>query len=127
MLYEIDKRKPLDDSDCDAIKGAWKVPDDHGTRTPFSELYCSREVIDFPPGVHPPALIHHELRDHSLLRKKRWKLRSFGVVELLENVALDEAPDSTRKRFWEWTKRNWGRIPPKPSAKIRRVSHLADH
>lgn len=120
VLHEIEKAQekkktddPLEDSDREKIKEVWALPDDGGSHTPLGKLFCSRKLTDFPPDVDHPALIHRDLRDHPLFRRKNWKLPSFDLAEMCHRANLDSQPEPVRKRFWQWTKRTWSDFPSK--------------
>jgi len=111
VLNEIEKtEEPLDDSDREKIKKVWTLPNDGGSRTPLGNLFCTRKLTDFPPDVDHPALIHRDLRDHPLFRRKNWKLPSFDLAEMCRRANLDSQPEPVRKRFWQWTKSSWSEI-----------------
>ena len=111
VLHEREKNEPIDDSEREKIKEMLSIPDERGNLAPLSELFSSRELTDFPPEVDPPSLIHRNLREHPLLRRRNWKLPSFGFAELLDDIDLDGYTENARTLFWKWTKANWKRIP----------------
>lgn len=112
VLLETETHDALEEADRVAICDAWSIPDDSGTPTSLSKLFSSRDIFDFPPNVDPPKLIHRELRNHPLFRRKQWKRKNYGLTELLDHVTLDEQPDSTRDQFWQWMKDNWRHLSP---------------
>lgn len=91
------------------------LPDVQGRPTPFSELHIAVSVPTDVPGIVLPPVVHGDLIGHPLLRRKKWGRPKFTFASFLASGSLHSADVETRRRFWDWLRRN----PRCVSARLR--------
>ena len=94
------------ESDSDVPENTY-LSDEHSTAQPLAGMFSA---INLPPHLderqHVPIL-HPDLQDHRLLKKRGWKPKPFGLEEFLGYAQLETASLAKRKSFWAWLRTNW--------------------
>ncbi len=107
----LDENK-LDTENEDELVAALLLPDEQGRATAFRDLYANASLPSDIPGLCLPPILNSGLSGHALFRRKKWKLRKFTITEFLKSDTLQNADEQTRKKFWNWLRRNERRIRP---------------
>ena len=83
------------------------LPDARCTAQPLADMF---NAVNLPPnleGQQYVPILHRELQDHLLLKKRAWKPRSFTLEDFLAQAQLETASLAKRKLFWTWLRDNW--------------------
>ena len=89
------------------------LPDESSKARLLTRMFSA---ISLPPNLgqqeHVP-LLHPELQDHRLLRKRAWKPQIFRLDDYLDKAQFETASLPKRKLFWTWLCTNWRTIKPR--------------
>ena len=105
VAYETIQRGGLD-SESDVPENTY-LPDERSTAQPLVEMFSD---VNLPPRLGEQQyvpILHPDLQDHRLLKKRAWKPRPFRLDEFLDNAQLETASLAKRKSFWTWLRSNW--------------------
>ena len=105
VAYETTQRGGLD-SDSDVPENTY-LPDERSTAQPLADMFSA---VNLPPTLGEEQyvpILHPELQDHPLLKKRAWKLRPFLLEDYLSKAELERASVAERKAFWTWLRSNW--------------------
>ena len=70
-------------------------------------------AVNLPPNLGQQGyvpIVHPELQDHRLLRKRAWKPKPFTLDDYLDNAKLETASLAERRSFWTWLRNNWRNV-----------------
>ena len=95
----------------DELLAGISLPDSFCTARPFDELYTGASVPPDIPGLRIPPFLHDDVASHPLLRRRKWHRPVYTFREFLDVGALAQAGEVTRRRFWEWIRRNGSSVP----------------
>ena len=105
VTYETIQRRRLK-SESEIIENA-HLPDAACRAQPLKGMFSA---VNLPPNLAQRGyvpIVHPELQDHRLLKKRAWKLEPFTLDDYLDNVCLETASLSDRKSFSTWLSNNW--------------------
>ena len=105
----------------DELLARISLPDSFCTARPCNELYTGASVPPDIPGLRIPSFLHDDVASHPLLRSRKWRRPVYTFREFLDAGALAQAGEETRRRFWEWLRKNGRSVPP---AQRRRLADL---
>ncbi len=108
------------------VQGMLLLPDARGHATEFHELFSSAPLPTDIPGLRIPPLLHPVLAAHPLFRQKSWRLPRFTLATFLAQATLDEADESTRRRFWEWLNQYPGRLSSSERTRLAEIAIWPD-
>ena len=97
------------------------LPDADSTVRPLEEMFSA---VNLPPHLgerYFVPILHPELRDHRLLKRRGWKPKLFTLDDYLDKARLEMASVEDRKSFWCWLRDNWKIIKPRILKKIARL------
>ena len=103
-FYE--RRAPVE---SEVIENAY-LPDAGGTARPLAEMFSA---VNLPPDLGQRGyvpIVHPELRDHRLLKRRAWRPKPFTLDDYLDNGQLETASLAERKSFWTWLHNNWRKV-----------------
>ena len=95
--------------ESEVIENAY-LPDAGSTARPLAEMFSA---VNLPPDLGQRRyvpIVHPELRDHRLLKRKAWRPKPFTLDNYLDNGQLETASLAERKSFWTWLHNNWRRV-----------------
>ena len=121
----------LDNGKCevgeeDNLLEALLLPDRHAQAHHIGELYCSAPLPSDVPGLRLPPLLHEELTGHPLFRRRKWHRPNYTIARFLESGTLQAADEDTRWLFWQWLRRNLGRIAPRDRPRLAEIAIWPD-
>ena len=105
VVYETIQRGGLE-SESDVPDNTY-LPDERSTARPLAEMFSA---VNLPPNLEAQQyvpILHPELPDHRLLRKRSWKPRPFTLDDYLDKAQLETASLVKRTLFWTWLRSNW--------------------
>ena len=105
VAYEAIKERRLE-SESEVIENAY-LPDDSRRARSLAEMFSA---VSLPPNLGQRGyvpIVHPELQDHRLLKRKAWKPKTFTLDDFLDNAQLETASLSERRSFWTWLRNNW--------------------
>ena len=108
------------ESDAEVPESTY-LPDERCIARPLANMF---NAVNLPPnleGQQYVPILHRELQDHLLLKKRAWKPRSFTLEDFLDKAQLETASLARRELFWTWLRDNW-RIVKRPT--LMRLSTL---
>ena len=89
------------------------LPDESSSVRPLKEMFSA---VGLPPNLgkreYAPVL-HPELQGHSVLKRRAWKPKPFGLKDYLDRAQLQTAALAERKSFWNWLRKNWRTVKPR--------------
>ena len=93
----------------EVIENAY-LPDADGKARPLPEMFSAVHLPpDFGQRRYVP-IVHPELRDHPLLKRRAWRPKPFTLDDYLDNGQLETASLAERKLFWTWLHNNWRKV-----------------
>ena len=102
------------------------LPDRHTRTRPIGELYCSALLPSDVPGLRLPFLLHEELTGHPLFKRRKWHRPNYTMARFLESGTLQAAGEDTRRRFWQWLRRNVNRTAPRDRPRLAEIAIWPD-
>jgi len=108
----------LSADDEDALQETLMLPDTTKKAVAFKELYLGAQLPSGIPGLHLPPILHPQIASHAFLKGKRWRPDKFTLDSFLLSNALQETDEKTRRRFWNWLRKNPNVIPAGGRAKL---------
>ncbi len=105
IVYETTKESGLE-SESLVVENTY-LPDESGMARPLAEMFSA---VNLPPNLGQREyvpIVHPELQDHRLLKRREWKPRLFTLDDYLDNAQLETASPVERKSFWTWLHSNW--------------------
>ena len=97
------------------------LPDERCIAQPLVGMFNAVNLPSNLEGQQYVPILHRELQDHLLLKKRAWKPRPFTLEDFLDKAQLDTASLAKRELFWTWLRDNW-RIVKRPT--LMRLSEL---
>jgi len=82
------------------------LPNTRSLATRLADLHSNVSVPSDIPGLQLPLLLHPFLVSHPLFRRKKWRRPVFSMAKFLDENALDDSDEDTRRKFWEWLRAN---------------------
>ena len=83
------------------------LPDERCIAQPLEGMFNAVNLPSKFEGQQYVPILHRELQDHLLLKKRAWKPRSFTLDDFLDRAQLETASLPKRKLFWTWLCDNW--------------------
>ena len=111
VAFEAIKQRRLE-SESEIIENTY-LPDESHKARPLTEMFSA---VNLPPSLGQRgyvSIVHPQLQDHRLLKKRAWKPRPFKLDDYLENAELETASLSARRSFWAWLRNNWRIVRPR--------------
>lgn len=105
VLHETIRRRKLE-SESEVIENTY-LPDEERRARPLTQMFSA---VNLPPKLGQRGyvpIVHPQLQDHNLLKRRTWKPKPFQLDDYLENADLDAASLSVRRSFWTWLRNNW--------------------
>ena len=108
VAYETIRRDQLE-SESEVVDNTY-LPDESSTARPLPEMFSA---VNLPPNLGErkfAPILHPELRDHRVLKRRAWKPKPFTLDNYLDRVQLETASLAERKSFWVWLHSNWRNV-----------------
>ena len=105
VAYETIRRRGLE-AEPEVIENTY-LPDVNFTAQPLVGMFSA---VNLPPDLGQREyvpILHSELQNHRLLRRREWKPNPFTLDDYLDNAQLESASLAERKSFWTWLSKNW--------------------
>lgn len=102
----------------DKLTSSLLLPDTRCVATELPYLHSSVSVPLDIPVLRLPPVLHLYLTSHPLFRLHKWRRPVFTVAKFLDENALDDSDEETRRQFWEWLMTNERRIKPKEQTRL---------
>lgn len=119
VVYEAIQRGELTSEQ--QVRERVYLPDAESSVRPLEEMFSA---VNLPPNLgerYFVPILHPELRDHRLLKRRGWKPKPFTLDDYLDKARLEMASAEDRKLFWCWLRDNWKIIKPQILKKIARL------
>ena len=94
-----------DDKEDEFIKEIL-LPNLEGGVTPVHLLCASAPVPPEVPGLQLPPVLHPDIVDHRIFKRRKWRRPKFTMSEFLASGCLQTADENTRRAFWGWLQQN---------------------
>ena len=94
------------------------LPDEDSIARPLAEMFSA---VNLPPSLgqrNHVSILHPELLDHRLLRRRTWKPKPFRLDAYLNMSQLETASFDTRMSFWTWLRSNWRSVKKETLTRI---------
>ena len=78
-----------------------------GHAQPLADMFSG---LSLPPNLGQQdsvPIVHQELQDHRLLKRRAWKPKPFTLAEYLTRNQYETASTNERMTFWLWLRSNW--------------------
>ena len=108
VVYQATRERGLE-SESEVVEHAY-LPDDCLRARPLMEMFSA---VSLPPNLGQRGyvpLVHPELRNHHLLKRKAWKPKPYTLDDYLDNGQLETASLAERKSFCTWLHSNWKKV-----------------
>ena len=119
VAYEVIQRGEL--ASEQEVRECVYLPDVDSAARPLEEMFSA---VNLPPNLgerYFAPILHPELQEHRLLKRRGWKLKPFTLGDYLDKARLEMASVEDRKLFWCWLRDNWKIIKPRILKKIARL------
>ena len=108
IAYETIQR---DDMESESeVRQHTYLPDEKSMAQPLGELFSA---VHLPPSLgvgEQPPILHPQLRDHPLLKRRAWKPNPFTLEDYLDRTELRTASLADRESFWNWLSGDWRNV-----------------
>jgi hypothetical protein len=108
--YCIDIRSGNQDK-IDHIKTNGILPDTYRKPVNLSDLYAGKQIPDKLPVQNTPPIIHPDISNHSLFKKKHWKLNTYKFGDFLDDLSKALPSEDLARSFWKWLEKNQKKVP----------------
>lgn len=118
LIQDAISNESCDADTADSIQNTLFLPEARGQSVPFRDLQSSAVLPSGVPGLKIPPIVHPDLAEHRLFRRRDWQRPRYTMARFLESGALQNSDENTRKLFWNWLRRNERRIKPRERPKL---------
>ena len=111
VAYGTIERRRLE-SEPEIIANTY-LPDKSSTAQPLVGMFSA---VNLPPDLGQSEyvpILHSELQNHRLLRRRAWKPKPFTLDDYLDNAQLETTSLAERESFWTWLRNNWRTVKPR--------------
>ena len=108
VVYETIRKGDLG-SEREVARNVY-LPDQGSNAQRLAEMFSS---VNLPSNLGRRefvSILHPELQDHRILKRRAWRPRPFTLDNYLEMAQLETASVAERKSFWTWLRSNWRNV-----------------
>ena len=120
------KNKDSDTCLENKLQEALLLPNSNVNPVRFNDLYASAPLPNEIPGLTLPHVLHHEVANHPIFNRRKWRRPKFKFKDFLESGEIQESDDLTKKQFWDWYCQNERKISKSDRTKLAEIEIWPD-